>query len=247
MHPTESDLLALAHGECSVAQAMTMHAHLAQCDGCRSRYDTLVETDRLVGSLLACFDQPVPPVPLSAVRRPPRLGHPRAIAAGIATLLAVAGAAIAAVPEGTFHAWVEAFAAPHAPSPHPAPAAAPAAPAPTSDGVAVTVDTTATIVLRRAQTAGEIRLSRTDQPTATVRAFGGDLGYTVAPGRIVIDNRAPASRLEITLPRRVRVAALVVGDRVLWRMPSARGAEVPAPDSVLIFDLSDSTSRSSHP
>ena len=59
MHPTESNLLALAHGESDVAQAVTMRVHLAQCDGCRSRYDTLAETDRMVGSLLARLDQPV--------------------------------------------------------------------------------------------------------------------------------------------------------------------------------------------
>jgi anti-sigma factor RsiW len=247
VHPTESALLALAHGECSAARTAALRMHLGRCDDCRERYEALAGTDRLVASLLACLDESPPSVPLSAVRRAASVGHPRAIAAGIAILLAVAGAAIAAVPESPFRAWMKALGASHAASPRPAPAPGPAAPTPTSGGVTVTVDTAATIVLRRAQTAGEIRLRRTDQPTVTVRAFGGDVGYTVSPGRVVVDNRAPASRVEIALPRGVRAAAVVVGGRVLWRMPSAQAARGSAPDSLLVFDLSDSNFRSSHP
>jgi hypothetical protein len=246
VHPTESGLLALAHGECSAARAVTVHLHLAQCDGCRARYDTLVQTDRMVGALLAWLDQPAPSVPLSVVRRPARIGYSRALAAGVATLLAVAGAAIAAVPESPVRAWVEALTTWHAPSPRsPQATVAPPPATPASDGVTVTVDTAATIVVRRAQTGGEIRLSRTDQQTVTVHAFGGEVGYTVAPGRIIVDNRAPATRLEIVLPRRVRAAALVVGGRVLWRMPSPQATKGSVPDSLLVFDLADSNSRSS--
>ncbi|MEO6057451.1 MAG: hypothetical protein ABIQ49_11470, partial [Gemmatimonadales bacterium] len=185
MHPTESDLLALVHDECSTAHTAAMRAHLVRCEGCRSRYARPAETDRMVGALIACLDQPAAAAPVAPLGRPVRAGYSRAVAAGIAILLTAAGAAIAAVPASPFRSWIRSFTATHAAAPPTRPA-----PAPVSDGVTIAVDTAVHIILRRPQTTGDIRLTRTELRTATVRAFGGDVSYTVSPGRIVLDNRA---------------------------------------------------------
>ena len=68
------------------------------------------------------------------------------------------------------------------------------------------------------QHTGQVRIVRTDLATATVRALGGDVGYRVGPGRINLDNRQPAERYDITIPRSLQQFALLAGGRVLLRI-----------------------------
>ena len=62
-------------------------------------------------------------------------------------------------------------------------------------------DSDVIIALREPQSAGEIHVVwQTGAPAVSVRAIGGDVGYTVRTGRVQVENRRPALRYEIILP-----------------------------------------------
>jgi hypothetical protein len=84
--------------------------------------------------------------------------------------------------------------------------------------VTVAANTDVIIALREPQRAGEIHVVwHTGAPAVSVRAIGGDVGYTVRTGRVLVENRQPALRYEITLPPTLPAVTLMVGDKVVWR------------------------------
>lgn len=60
-------------------------------------------------------------------------------------------------------------------------------------------------------------------------------------GRVLVENRRPAVRYEITLPYTVPAVTLMVGDQVLWR--SSRVADPGQSRQPITFDLSQTKQR----
>jgi anti-sigma factor RsiW len=236
VHPTDSELIALVHHESSAGRPGVLRAHLASCEPCQLRCRTLAQQDGKVASLLTLLDAPVPTVPLTTITRRARHGRrSRPVAAAAAAILVAATAAATVIPGAPFHPFFRSVVGkptlPTRPALRPAPAPADTA------GVTVLADTDVTIAFRYLQTAGEIRLSwASDAAVVTVRAAGGQVGYTVRPGRVTVENQPPAARYEITIPRTIPAATLTVGHKVLWQ--SIVAAHPDRSRGPITFDLS---------
>jgi hypothetical protein len=103
--------------------------------------------------------------------------------------------------------------------------------------VTVAADTELIIALREPQSAGEIHVIwQTGAPAVSVQAIGGNVGYTVRTGRVLVENRVPAMRYEITLPPAIPGVTLMVGDKVVWQ--STKQADAGRSHQPMTFDLS---------
>jgi hypothetical protein len=143
-----------------------------------------------------------------------------ALAAGVALL--VVAAAAAAFPHSPVRQWLG-----HAwgTGRERAPARAPASEAGPSrqTGVALVPESSIEIVFRERQAAGTIRIALDDGAQAAVRTVGVDttVAYTVAPGRVIVDNADALASYEIVIPRAVTRARVRVGDRVVFAKDGA--------------------------
>ncbi len=233
MHPTDSDLLAMLHGELREPAADQVRLHVEVCSGCASRRDAIAREEADRALLLRTLDFPVPPISAAIIRTRAQARRRLIRAAASIGVLTTLVSAAAAMPGSPVRTWLEKVLAP-APS-QPAPAAPGPAEGPAADGVEVAAEGALVIELRHPQAAGQFQIAATDRATATARAIGGDVGYRVGPGRVTLDNRTPAARYEITIPRTLANVTVLVGGRILWRI----GADPPpARFDTLTFDLS---------
>lgn len=217
MHPTDFDLLAHLHAEAGQPGAGTVRRHLETCRACFERRQELGREESEQRRLLRALDAPVPLITVEAIRRRSRVALTGVrIAASIALLVTLASAA-AAIPGSPVRAWLRRLTAPAARPPAQPPAVVPQ-PAASTDGVQVAATGSLVIMLGTPQRTGQIRIVRTDLVTATVRAVGGDVGYRIGAGRIILDNRLPADRYDITIPRALERFVLLAGGRVLLRI-----------------------------
>ena len=240
VHPTDSELLALVHHESSVDRP-AIQAHTASCEQCQLRYRTLAQDDGAIASLLTLLDAAVPTIPVAGIARRARLARrSRLVAAAAAAILVAATAAATVIPGTPLHPFFRSvFGKPtlqNQPALRPAPAPA------DSGGVTVAADTAVTIALRDPQPSGEIQFVwRAGAPVVSVRAIGGDVGYTVRTGRVLLENRQPALRYVITLPPTTRVVTLMVGDVAVWQ--SSRQADAGGSRQAMTFDFSRMQAR----
>jgi hypothetical protein len=80
------------------------------------------------------------------------------------------------------------------------------------------------IALRHPQNTGEVHLVwESGAPAVSVRAIGGEVGYTVRTGKVLVENRRPAIRYEIVLPLTVPAMTLLMGNQVLWQSTNPAG------------------------
>jgi hypothetical protein len=238
VHPTDSELLALVHHESS-ASRRTILAHLASCEPCQLRYRTLAQQDGEIASLLTLLDAAPPIVPLAGIARRARLARRSRSVAAAAAILIAATAAATVIPGAPLHRYFHSAVGKPLPD-RPALRLVPA-PADTA-GVTVASDTDVIIALREPQSVGEIHVVwQTGAPAVSVRAIGGDVGYTVRTGRVQIENRRPALRYEITLPPAIPGVTLMVGDKVVWQ--SIKQANAGHSRQPMTFDLSNMPPR----
>jgi hypothetical protein len=221
VHPTDSELLALVHQEPSLDRPASQ-AHLASCEPCQLRYRALAQEDGQIASLLTLLDAPVPTVPVAGITRRARPARSRSVAAAAAAILIAASAAATVIPGAPFHQFFRSVVGkptlPTRPALRPAPAPADTA------GVTVAGNTEVIIALRHPQNTGEIHLVwRPGAPSVSVRAIGGEVGYTVRTGKVLVENRRPAIRYEIVLPLTVPAMTLLMGNQVLWQSTHPAG------------------------
>lgn len=231
MHPTDFEILALLHGEQVPAE---VHTHLASCPICALRRNTLLRGEATQNALVRELDLPVPAVPAELIRHRAiarRRVYRMAASIGILAILASTAMALPGMPVWN---WLRGD------RPDPAlinPTRVPIArhrPAATADGIAITPNDVLVIELRHSQSSGQIRIIRTDAPVASLRAAGGRVDYRIAPGRVTLENRQPAERYEISLPRTLRRVTLLVGGQVFWQLDQSSASAGP---DTLILDL----------
>jgi hypothetical protein len=229
MHPTDGELLALIH--CEAPEGQLTARHTADCSECRARLEALADADRETGLLLSLLERPAPALPLAAVTRSGWRGPSgSSLAAGLAGLAVVAGAAAAVVPGSPLRSWLGGHRARDAP----ATSARPSQSAPErAEGAVISlpVEGGVTIALRHRQGSGRIVLVRSRDTLASIEAVGRDVGFTVQQGRVTVENRPPAEGYRISLPP--RPATVTVEGEVIWRA----GAEWSG-DSV-VLDLAE--------
>ena len=217
MHPTEFDLLAQLHGEAGQPGSGTIRRHVEECLICLELRQSLGREESEQRRLLRALDVPTPLILVDRFRRRAHVRRPRVrIAASIGVLVALASAA-AAIPGSPVRDWLRGRPASAATGPALFKAAL-RKPSPFADGVQVGAAGSLVVLLGTPQDTGKIRILRTDLATATVRAVGGDVGYRVSAARIHIDNRLPAERYDITIPRSLERFALLAGGRVVLRI-----------------------------
>jgi len=214
VHPSDETLLALIHGELGDRDAADARAHLGSCADCAARSAALRRGDAEIGALLSLLDHPVPSRPLPVPRSArPRRARP-AIAAALGLLLA--GAAAAAVPGTVVHRWIAARLG-AAPERRPAPTApAPTPHEPQGGGVELPGSAPLTVSFAMAEPGGRLTVSAGARGGAMLHAFGGDVGYQVGRGRIAVDNRRPAGRYTLEVPRDLARLTVVVAGRTVF-------------------------------
>jgi anti-sigma factor RsiW len=218
MHPSDAALLALIHDELPSGQATAVRSHVAGCAACQEREAGFRNGDAQIDALLRLLDHPVPARVAPNVRAP-RFGVRRtALAASLALFLA--GAAAAAVPGTALNQWFRSrlgSAPPTAPrAAPPAPTTAPAAPAQVAGGVEIPAPRTLVVTFAEPEAGGVLTVRATSRADASLRAFGGDVGYQVGDGRIEVDNRRPAGRYTLELPATLSRLTVLVADRAVF-------------------------------
>ena len=217
MHPSDAALLAVIHGELPPGETASIRSHVTGCAACREREAALRTGDGQIGALLRLLDHPVPirAAPAGGARR---YGARRAaLAASLAVFLA--GAAAAAVPGTALNRWIRSQlggappTAPRAASPT-APQVAPA-PAQAAGGVEIPAPRALVVTFREPEALGVLTVRAVDRADASLQAFGGDVAYQVADGRIEVDNHRPAGRYTLEVPATLsRLTVLVAGRTV---------------------------------
>jgi hypothetical protein len=226
-HPPEDELFQAVHEPARVRA--DLRAHLDACPACQQRMQQLLADDVFVGGLLTALDHPVPAHSAHDViaAHPSRLRR-RALLAAEITIFAVAAAAAMTIPASPLHRWIVRQALPVASQPAVfLPEAAPsqsASIAPT--GIALPAPASLRVEFRQSQHTGTLEVHLVDGGQVTVRSRGGDVGYTVNEGRVLVDNRVPANEYIVVIPASLGRVRIVVGTRVLFRKDGDRSGPV---------------------
>lgn len=218
MHPSDVTLVAMIHGELIDGAAAELRSHLAACAACAGREAELRAGDEEVHGLLAILDHPVPRLhpPVAAARAP----HLRPVVLAASLALVLAGAASAAVPGTPLNRWIRDRLVPSAPADAHRTVQAPARPTSgdgqAAGGVEMPATRELTLVFGEPEPAGLLTITRAERHDVSLRAFGGAVAYQVGDGRIVVDNRRPALRYALEIPRGLPRLTILVGSRVVF-------------------------------
>jgi hypothetical protein len=230
VHPTEAALLAFVHGELDSRAAATVRTHLSECGACAAAETALRREDSEVGGLLRALDHPVPhrSAPGTAAARA-RLLQP-ALAASLALLLA--GVAAAAVPGTALNRWIHSRLenAPAAPRTTTTPTTPPPEPGQAAGGIEIPAPRALVVAFDVPEPDGVLLIRAVDRADAALRAYGGDVAYEVADGRIRVDNHRPARRYTLEVPRALGAVTVLVADRPVF--DSGERPLESSPDSV---------------
>jgi anti-sigma factor RsiW len=239
VHPTEASLLALVHGELDGRAAAAIRTHLSGCAECAAIETALRREDADVGALLRVLDHPVPSRSTPALPTPRFRFRNPALAASLALLLA--GVAAAAVPGTALNRWVRGRlegAPPTAPRAAPSvPTTAPTAPGQAAGGIEIPTPRALVLAFALPEPDGMLTVRTTDRADAALRAYGGDVAYEVADGRIQVDNRRPARRYMLEVPAALGRLTVLVADRPVF--DSAERPLGPTPDSISLAPASE--------
>jgi hypothetical protein len=230
-HPGDGELQALVDGELPADARAVLESHLRACTACAAELARLRLDGERTSALLGLADVPAPILAAQAeFHRRRRAGRGmraagavrRALPRAAVLVLALAGAAAAAVVPGSpVREWVGGLGiAPRAPEPEALPAPSPppvareAEPAPRAVSLAP-VDGRIRVVVTGASPELRVRVRLTDAPLAEVTATGAAAGarFRTAPGRIEIVGAGPGEAV-VHLPAAAR-AHLEVNGRVV--------------------------------
>lgn len=226
-HPPDDVLLRAVHEPAWVSG--DLRAHLEVCPACQARTQHLAADDAFVGRLFVALDHPVPAHSAREIIavQPPRFRR-RALLVAEIMIFAVAAAAAMTIPASPLHRWIVRQALPAINS---SVVSAPAAPttqassaAPT--GIALPAPASLRIEFRQPQHGGTLELHLIDGGQVTVRSRGGEVGYTVNEGRVLVDNRVPADEYIVEIPASLGRVRIVVGSRVLFRKDGDRSGPI---------------------
>jgi hypothetical protein len=218
VHPTESDLQALADDELSDGRCALLRRHVDDCSVCGDRLRGLARAERELSDSLRLLDHPAPVIPVAAVlaRAQSRRALRRPLmAAGLSALFAAAAAA-AVIPGSPLNLYLGRVVggwrlAPPTVSPRPA------QPNPSQpEGVAIPPGDEVEVVFRGSQRPGEIRVSLAESPSVRVTGTDPNASYAVETARVTVDVRSSDGVYEIVLPRSVARARIRVGERVVF-------------------------------
>lgn len=196
----EGTLVAVLDGELPAAEGRAVTAHLESCRVCRERLDELRRRDEAVRHWLGRHD-PEPPA-REAYDLTPRVSTARRRRPGwmaAAAVVVVSAGALASPARGLLldglRGWIEALGFVE----RPAEVERASEPPPPAD-----LDTAAatafawhgaelTLTFESPETAGRLTLQPSQDSLVTLRTPGHDVGLTVRPGRVDIDNTAAPS------------------------------------------------------
>ncbi len=226
-HPPEDELIQAVHEPAWVRADLRQHLDI--CQVCQQRMQQLAAEDVFVGGLLTALDHPVPARSARDIiaAQPSRVRRRVLLVAEI-TIFAVAAAAAMTIPASPLHRWIVRQALPVASRQAVSlPGAAlrqSASIAPT--GIALPAPASLRVEFRQPQHTGTLEVHLVDGAQVTVRSRGGDVGYTVNEGRVLVDNRVPAEEYIVEIPASLGRVRIVVGTRVLFRKDGVRSGPV---------------------
>jgi hypothetical protein len=232
VHPTESDLQALADGELSATRQAPVLRHVETCAACADRLRRLAGEEAAIAASLRLLDHSVPELSVATVleraRRRPSLRRPL-MAAGLSALFAAAAAA-AVIPGSPLNLYLGRVVggwrqAPPTVTPRPA---QPDHPQPR--GVAFVPGPEVEIVFGRSQPGGAIRLSLGASPTVRVTGTDPSASYALEPARVTVDNPSADGTYEIQIPRTLRHARVRVEGRVVFEKTGDTVSTESSPD-----------------
>ncbi|HEY0038489.1 MAG TPA: hypothetical protein VGB66_17455 [Longimicrobium sp.] len=223
-HAAEGTLLEMLDGRLPQPHQAQLQGHVAECASCAAELDRLRRLSATFDAAMAALDPPAPTrAALAAVRSRRRGGWMtdtrRTLAKAAILVLGVVGVASATLPGSPLRQWMEQRFGGAAPTPATAAAAAPSPGAPPATEATAGVEIlphegAVRVVLGEVGPGLRVRVRLADADYVDVRATGAAAGaqFRTAPGRVSITGAAEGE-IVIALPRAVRRAAIVVGDR----------------------------------
>ena len=213
MHLSDRQLELIRRSEMAEPEARSARAHIVGCEDCAQRLRALSREEAKMENLLRLLDHEPPRIGVDAVIRRARARPRRApslLAAGIAILFVVAGAA--AMPGSPVRQWLARLrseghtSVPQQPAPEPEGRNSTFAP-----GISLTPDGAFDLVFEAPQADGSIRITLSPGAELAVRPIGGAVGYSVRPEGVWVQNAGSRTSYEVVLPRdaprvRIRVA-----------------------------------------
>jgi hypothetical protein len=253
MHPTDGDLLLSIE---TSADTGAVRRHVAGCEVCSARLQTLQRDLERAAHSLGRLDGPMPRVspqalierarrdatddPAAAYRSAqpapgaPLEGRWAERAAAAVTLLVLAGAA-AALPGSPLRRWAEERLRDQAP---PAPVTVqPTTPSDGFGGVALPAHLPLMIVLPVSVESGAIVLAVATENITQVLSSDPATGFSVGPGVLTLATRADSLQIEITAPSTMPRLVVRVGNRVVLDRDQPYATEAMARGDTLRIPL----------
>lgn len=227
-----------------------VRSHIASCEACAGRLESLRAADRDAGNLLSLLDVPVPIVSRQQILRAGKqtagrfIGGPYRRAAAVIAFMVIATAAAAAIPNSPIRHLITRFrdslgqqsadVAGHSTA-GPAGAVSPA--------VLIVPESTLDVVFAREGTAGVVHVRLVDGDQVSLSSPDGGSRYGVSSGRIDIDQSSRGS-FELALPKSLPRVRILIGGKMAFE----RRLGAPAgPDDFTIELANPNNATRSHP
>ncbi len=226
MHLEREQVQRVLHGELG-RSAMEVERHLGECGSCRDALAAARAEEREIHGLLGALDHEVRVVQLSEVRRHAgRRGEWLSWrwAAGLIAAVGLAGVAYA-IPASPLRGWVERLR--HRPTRTERVATPPAlTPAPVTteerSTVSVMPGASLVIVFARQQPGMVLHVALGDAHEVSVSGPVGAATFSVAPGRVLVDNSGDGGEYRVLVPRSAPHVEVVAGGRRVWEKDGER-------------------------
>lgn len=227
MHLHDGELQALLDGELAGNETASLRAHIAECEQCSAKMETMKFAFREAGQLLTALDESPPAISADqlieiaegrdiSARRAPR---GIAWAASIAGLI-VATVVAAAIPGSPVQTIVQNLLEQlGTESPEPM---APAESWDAQAGVAMAPDSAIEIVFEATQPSGSIEIQLIQTDVARVEVRGDPIGFAVGDQSIQVENQNAIASYRITLPENLSQTVIRVATRTVFLKQGSR-------------------------
>lgn len=199
-----------------------VRSHIAGCEACAGRLESLRGADRDAGNLLSLLDVPAPVVSRQQILRAAKqtagkfIGGPYRRAAAVVAFMVIATAAAAAIPNSPIRSLISRFrdslgqqAANVVGHSTTGPAAA------VSPAVLIVPESTLDVVFAHEGTAGVVHVRIVDGDQVSLSSPDSGSRYRVSSGRIDIDQSSGGS-FELALPKSLQRVRILIGGKMAF-------------------------------
>lgn len=228
--------------------ASRVSSHIARCEACASKLESLRAADRDAGNWLTLLDVPTPSVDRREILRAAKRTSGRGVAtpyrrvAAIVAFTVVAAGVAAAFPNSPLRGLITrarislGFPAPKTATPSATGPAAAVSPA-----LLFVPGSSLELVFAREGTAGTIHVRMTDGDQVSLSSSDNGSRYQVSSGRIDVEQSPMGGNFELALPKSLPEVRILIGGRLAFER--AVGTPPPPSEFTIPLALPDRASR----